>query len=58
MATLVGLTLGAPAIDAVGVVPVLSVGAAMWIDGGAVALLWLTRDVVNVLVQEQRAATL
>ena len=58
MATLVGLTLGAPAIDAVGVVPVLSLGAAMWIAGGVVALVRLSRDVGNVPVQEQGAATL
>ena len=45
MATLVGLTLGAAAIDAIGVVPVVSVGAAMWIVGGVFALTRLARDV-------------
>lgn len=38
LATVVGLALGGVAIDAVGVVPVLSAGAAMWIVGGVVAL--------------------
>jgi hypothetical protein len=38
MATLVGLMLGAAAIDAIGVVPVVSLGAAMWIVGGVFAL--------------------
>ena len=58
MATMVGLTLGAPAIDAVGVVPVLSLGAAMWIAGGVVALVRLSPDVGNVPAPEQGAATL
>ena len=58
LATLVGLTLGAPAIDAVGVVPVLSLGAAMWIAGGVVALVRLPRAVGNVPAPEQGAATL
>ncbi len=44
MATLVGLMLGAAAIDAIGVVPVVSVGAAMWIVGGVFALVRLPRD--------------
>jgi predicted MFS family arabinose efflux permease len=39
LATLVGLAVGGVAIDAVGVVPVLSAGAAMWVVGGAFALL-------------------
>ena len=38
MATLIGLALGGVAIDAVGVVPVLSFGAAMWVIGGLFAL--------------------
>ena len=38
VATLLGLALGGLAIDSVGVVPVLSVGAMMWIAGGLVAL--------------------
>ena len=45
LATLVGLTLGAVAIDAIGVVPVVSLGAAMWIVGGVFALARLPRDV-------------
>src|SRR5215213_8979992 len=45
MAILVALTLGAPAIDAIGVVPVMSLGAAMWIVGGMFALTRLARDV-------------
>jgi hypothetical protein len=47
LATLVGLTLGAVAIDAIGVVPVVSVGAAMWIVGGVFALTRMTRDVAD-----------
>lgn len=39
LATLVGLAIGGVAIDAIGVVPVLSAGAAMWIVGGVYALL-------------------
>ena len=39
LATLVGLAIGGVAIDAVGVVPVLSAGAAMWIVGGVFALV-------------------
>ena len=45
VATLVGLTLGAAAIDAIGVVPVVSLGAAMWIVGGVFALTRLSPDV-------------
>ena len=45
---LIGLTLGAVAIDAIGVVPVVSVGAAMWIVGGVFALTRLTRDVGDI----------
>ena len=37
-AILVGLGVGGLAVDAVGVVPVVSAGAAMWVVGGAVAL--------------------
>jgi hypothetical protein len=37
--------LGAAAIDAIGVVPVVSLGAAMWIVGGIFALIRLARDV-------------
>jgi hypothetical protein len=42
VATLLGLALGGLAIDRVGVVPVLSLGAMMWIAGGAVALVRLS----------------
>ncbi len=42
VATLLGLALGGLAIDSVGVVPVLSVGAMMWIAGGVVALVRLS----------------
>ena len=45
LAILVGLTAGAAAIDAIGVVPVVSLGAAMWIAGGVFALTRLGRDV-------------
>jgi MFS family permease len=45
LTTLVGLILGAAAIDAIGVVPVVSLGAAMWIVGGVFALTRLARDV-------------
>ena len=45
VATLVGLTLGAAAIDAIGVVPVVSLGAAMWIVGGLFALTRLSPNV-------------
>ena len=58
MATLVGLALGGAAIDAVGVVPVLSVGAAMWIVGGVFALTRLARDVGNAPAGEQGSVAL
>jgi predicted MFS family arabinose efflux permease len=38
LATLFGLAIGGPAVDAIGVVPVMSAGAAMWIVGGVFAL--------------------
>ena len=44
LAILVGLTLGAVAIDAIGVVPVVSLGAAMWIVGGVFALTRLAPE--------------
>jgi len=56
MAILIGLALGGAAIDTVGVVPVLSVGAAMWIAGGVVALARLPRDVENLPAREQENA--
>jgi hypothetical protein len=48
LATLVGLILGAAAIDTIGVVPVVSLGSAMWIVGGVFALTRLPRDVGDV----------
>jgi hypothetical protein len=45
MAILVGLTLGAVVIDSIGVVPAVSLGAAMWIVGGVFALTRLAKDV-------------
>jgi hypothetical protein len=51
LATLVGLTLGAIAIDAIGVVPVVSLGSAMWIVGGVFALARLARDVGDATVR-------
>jgi Na+/melibiose symporter-like transporter len=43
IATLVGLAAGSAAMDTVGVVPVMSVGAAMWIPAGAIVLARLPR---------------
>jgi hypothetical protein len=48
LAILVGLTLGAAAIDAIGVVPVVSLGAAMWIVGGVFVLVRLASDVGDI----------
>jgi MFS family permease len=42
VSTLLGLALGGLAVDRVGVVPVFSVGASMWIAGGVVALVRLS----------------
>jgi hypothetical protein len=44
VAILIGIVAGSVAIDRLGVVPVISVGAAMWIVGGLIALVWLPRD--------------
>lgn len=41
---LIGIVFGSVAIDRLGVVPVLSAGAAMWILGGLIALAWLPRQ--------------
>lgn len=41
LAILIGIGLGGFAVDAYGVVPVVSLGAAMWIVGGLIALVWL-----------------
>ena len=43
-AVLLGIGVGGPAIEAVGVVPVMSAGAAMWIVGGVFALTRLPPD--------------
>ncbi len=48
LAILVGLGAGGLAIEAVGVVPVVSAGAAMWIVGGIFALTRLPREVGTV----------
>jgi hypothetical protein len=53
MAVLIGLALGGAAIDAIGVVPVLSVGAAMWVVGGVFALIRLPRDVGDASDMEE-----
>ena len=45
IATLAGLITGSAVMDTIGVVPVLSAGAAMWIAGGVVALLRVPRGV-------------
>jgi predicted MFS family arabinose efflux permease len=45
IATLLGLAVGGAAIDTFGVVPVLSVGAVMWMLGGLFALARLPREV-------------
>ena len=47
VATLVGLALGGVAIAVVGVVPVLSIGAAMWIIGGILAWSRLSPGLVD-----------
>jgi len=44
LAVLIGIAVGSVTIDRFGVVPVLSVGAAMWIVGGTYALLRLPRS--------------
>ena len=56
LAILIGLGLGGLAIEVVGVVPVVSVGAAMSIVGGAFALARLPPDVGRVPPQEASAA--
>ena len=43
LATLAGLAVGGAMIDSLGIVPVLSLGAAMWIVGGVVAAVGLTK---------------
>ncbi len=57
LATLAGLGIGGVAIDAIGVVPVLSFGAAMWIAAGAIALLRLPSHAATVSFTESDAGT-
>jgi MFS family permease len=54
---LVGLAVGGVAVDAIGPVPVLSAGAAMWILGGILALLRLPKDVAATAPDEPIAGT-
>lgn len=54
--TLIGIVFGSVAIDRLGVVPVLSAGAAMWIVGGLIALVWLPRQAGHLLSREEVAA--
>jgi predicted MFS family arabinose efflux permease len=53
VATLVGLGLGGLAIDVVGVVPVVSAGALMWVAGGVVALVRLPPERGDALARAQ-----
>jgi MFS family permease len=53
LATLLGLVLGSAVVDAVGVVIVLSAGAAMWIAGGVVAMLRFREITLMVPVVER-----
>ena len=57
LSALIGLGLGSLAIDTLGVVPVLSAGAAMWIVGGLVAQARLPRDAGAVSATTSEAAT-
>jgi predicted MFS family arabinose efflux permease len=54
---LVGLAVGGVAVDAIGPVPVLSAGAAMWILGGILALLRLPKAVAATAPDEPIAET-
>ena len=53
LAILFGLGVGGVAIDAVGVVPVVSVGAAMWIVGGVFALARLPQETKTTSADSQ-----
>jgi MFS family permease len=55
IATLAGLAVGGAAVDAIGIVPVVSAGAAMWIVGGVIAWLLLPRDAPDPLLAVERA---
>ena len=52
VATLLGLGIGGPAVDAIGVVPVVSAGAAMSITGGLLALARLPREADHAVAAE------
>ena len=52
VATLLGLGIGGPAVDAVGVVPVVSAGAAISIAGGLLALARLPREADHAAATE------
>jgi len=54
---LLGLGAGGLAIDAVGAVPVMTVGAAMWVVGGLFVLARLPRDVGRPAAAEPAAAS-
>lgn len=43
LSTLLGIAIGGPAIDAIGVVPIFMAGATMWIAGGLIALVCFAR---------------
>ncbi len=52
VATLLGLGIGGPAVDAVAVVPVVSAGAAISIAGGLLALARLPREADHAAATE------
>jgi MFS family permease len=52
---LIGIALGSVAIDRLGVVPVISFGATMWIVGGLIAFFWLPRETGLVVVGDEGA---
>ncbi|HEY8446213.1 MAG TPA: MFS transporter [Thermomicrobiales bacterium] len=52
---LIGLGVGGVAIDALGVVPVVSVGAAMWFIGGAIAATRLPRHLQTASAVDSRS---
>jgi hypothetical protein len=56
LAILAGLALGGLAIDTVGVVPIMSIGAASWIGGGLFALARLPRDIDQAVSGAESAA--
>jgi hypothetical protein len=56
LATLLGLAAGGAAIDTFGVVPVLSVGAGMWMLGGVCALVRLPPNAGDARSEQQGPA--